>query len=195
MSNAKLWCFRCCWLELPIGQTVKLPVVWDTITLMWRPCDIIQLMSLYDVEWENTCTGHLFKRHMMECRQPQYAPITINSLCLTWSKVVSFFFLNSDAVRGWQQNYSQAWNHCGSSHRNADILVVNVLVWTVLTWIRIHPRNTRRHQCVVASTGRLTTGRSLSLTRPYDNSPSLVTELLISQDFPQRHFCTYFTVS
>ena len=149
MSNAKLWCFRCCWLELPIGQTVKLPVVWDTITLMWRPCDIIQLMSLHDVEWEDTCTGHLFKRHMMECRQPQYAPITINSLCLTWSKVVSFFFLNSDAVRGWQQNYNQAWNHCGSSHRNADILVVNVLVWTVLTWIRIHPMNTRRHQCVV----------------------------------------------
>ena len=111
MSNAKLWCFRCCWLELPIGQTVKLPVVWYTITLMWRPCDIIQLMSLHDVEWENTCTGHLFKRHMMECRQPQYAPITINSLCLTWSKVVSFFFLNSDAVRGWQQNYNQAWNH------------------------------------------------------------------------------------
>ena len=42
--------------------------------------------------------------------------------------------------------------------------------------------------CVVASTGRLTTGRSLSLTRPYDNPPSLVTELLISQDFPQGHF-------
>ena len=53
---------------------------------------VIQLMSLHYVEWENTCTGHLFKWHMMECRQPQYAPITINSLCLTWSKVVSFFF-------------------------------------------------------------------------------------------------------
>ena len=148
--------------------------------------------------WVGEYMHHLFKRHMMECRQSQYAPITINSLCLTWSKVVSFFFLNSDAVRGWQQNYNQAWNHCGSSHRNADFLVVNVLVWTVLTWIRIHrihPRNTRRHQCVVASTERLTTGRSLSLTRPYDNSHSLVTELLISQDFPQRQFCTYFTVS
>ena len=195
MSNAKLWCFRCCWLELPIGQTVKLPVVWYTITLMWRPCDIIQLMSwLHDVEWENTCTGHLFKRHMMECRQPQYAPITINSLCLTWSKVVSFFFWIQTLLGDGNRTTTKP-ETTGSSHRNADILVVNVLVWTVLTWIRIHPRNTRRHQCVVASTGRLTTGRSLSLTRPYDDSPSLVTELLISQDFPQRHFCTYFTVS
>ena len=42
--------------------------------------------------WVGEYMHHLFKRHMMECRQPQYTPITINSLCLTWSKVVPFFF-------------------------------------------------------------------------------------------------------
>ena len=42
--------------------------------------------------WVGEYMHHLFKRHMMECRQPQYAPITMNFLCLTWSKVVSFFF-------------------------------------------------------------------------------------------------------
>ena len=105
MSNAKLWCFRCFRLEIPGTNSQVaggLRHHYTHVTSM--RCHSVDLITWC---WVGEYMHHLSKRHMMECRQPQYAPITIN-LCV-WHdlKLYHSFFRNSDAVRGWQQNSRQ----------------------------------------------------------------------------------------
>ena len=131
--------------------------------------------------------------HYMMLSGRIHAPITINSLCLTWSKVVSlFFFLIQTLLGDGNRTTTKPETTVGAPTETP----ISCCECPRLNSAHVD-RNTPEEYskaCVVASTGRLTMGRSLSLTRPYDNPPSLVTELLISQDFPQRHFCTCFTV-
>ena len=37
-NDAELWWFHCCTPEQFVKQTLELPVMWGTITLMWSPC-------------------------------------------------------------------------------------------------------------------------------------------------------------
>ena len=45
-SNAELGYFLCHYPEQIAGETVELPVIWDTITLMWRHV-ILANLSLF----------------------------------------------------------------------------------------------------------------------------------------------------
>ena len=38
-NDADLSCFRCCGPEQVFQQTIALPVIWPTITFMWRHCN------------------------------------------------------------------------------------------------------------------------------------------------------------
>ena len=38
-SNANFSCFVCCWLRWAVEPTVELPVIPDTLTLMWHHCN------------------------------------------------------------------------------------------------------------------------------------------------------------
>ena len=39
VSNMEFWCFLCWRLKRAVEQIVNLPVIWDTMTLMWHHCN------------------------------------------------------------------------------------------------------------------------------------------------------------
>ena len=41
VGNAVLWCLPCCQFEEAAEQTIKLPVIWDALALMWCHCSVL----------------------------------------------------------------------------------------------------------------------------------------------------------
>ena len=46
VSDVKLWSFICWKTQQPVGETVKLPVIWDAVTLARRHASNIDAYSL-----------------------------------------------------------------------------------------------------------------------------------------------------
>ena len=60
VSNAVLWCLPCCQFEEAAEQTIKLPVIWDALALMWCHCNVLAstvtrwslyVRSVHTVKW------------------------------------------------------------------------------------------------------------------------------------------------